>query len=229
MGWRASVRVLVLRQRCHLGQGRGPHRRPGPRGTGWRGGSRSLHGSPALPWLGTGAARFSASEWRLLLAGSFPAPSFLEGQPKRWCFASSRTPTKRWKSRRRPSCAPGAASTASSAAPVSSPGSTASGSMRPSVGRSADRPPVRSARSRTARSSWVRFRVLRRLSLDEAHHRRGRELAPSARGDLVSTSAIVGVAGPSAGGFLEPGMTGLQPLLELDRHKHAHLTCLVDP
>jgi hypothetical protein len=45
----------------------------------------------------------------------------------------------------------------------------------------------------------------------------------------VSTSAIVGVAGPSAGGFLEPRMTGLQPLLELDRHKHAHLTCLVNP
>jgi hypothetical protein len=58
---------------------------------------------------------------------------------------------------------------------------------------------------------------------------RARELAPSTRGDLVSTSAIVGVAGPSAGGFLEPRMTGLQPLLELDRHKHAHLTCLIDP
>jgi hypothetical protein len=85
---------------------------------------------------------------------------------------------------------------------------------------------MRPAGMRPARRSAERLIALGpEVSLEE----RGRELAPSARGDLVSTSAIVGVAGPSAGGFLEPRMTGLQPLLELDRHKHAHLTCLVNP
>ena len=56
-----------------------------------------------------------------------------------------------------------------------------------------------------------------------------RELGPSGRRDLASPAAVVGEPGPCEGGILEPRMTSLQPLLELDRHKHAHLAGLVDP
>ena len=51
----------------------------------------------------------------------------------------------------------------------------------------------------------------------------------SGRRDLASTAAVVREASPPEGGILEPRMMSLQPLLELDRHKHAHLARLVDP